>query len=487
MKGKLQPKFQVGSRTLDLTNLHKVLYPSTGFTKADLIKYYIQISPYMIPHLRQRPVTFKRYPDGVKGKFFYSKRAPQGTPPWVSTCSVPSESAKGPIDFCVLDNLPSLVWAANLAVIEYHSYLGTSTDFTSPTCIVFDLDPGPPADIVLCCEVALAIREILNKLDLQCFAKTSGSKGLQIYVPLNTPATYQQTKMFARAVAEVLARRAPDLITTNMSKNERWGRVFIDWSQNDRHKTTICVYSLRARDEPTVSTPVSWDEVQSTLSKREPNMLKFTFEDTLKRVARFGDLFEPVLQMKQRVPHLLKQSRKVSIMTTSVRKASSTKPAPTRNASVRKTAAKKAAASKRVTTSAKPEGVTSRVLAALREFVMPKKIAAPVPTTKTKKAVAPARATAPKPTAAPAKPATRKRTAAPRKATQRTKANVPTRTTAPKRIAVPKKMAVTGKATATNKRASGKSAPRTRTMRAASARRPASRTTRASSTGIRAR
>ncbi|HHW39673.1 MAG TPA: ATP-dependent DNA ligase [Syntrophomonadaceae bacterium] len=289
----------IGGVEVRLSNLDKVLYPATGFTKARVLDYYVRIAPALIPHLADRPVTFKRYPDGVEGKFFYQKECPEYRPEWVLTAPVWSESNDRNINFCLLNDLPSLVWAVNLAAIELHTSLSLARDPLTPTMLIFDLDPGPPAGIIECSEVALLLRRLLEHADLKCFPKTSGSKGLQIYVPLNLPTSYEETKSFAKACAEMLESRRPDLVVSRMTKSLRTGKVFIDWSQNDDHKTTVCVYSLRAKERPTVSTPVTWREVESAFSKGEPDLLTFEAEEIVRRFEEFGDLFAPVLTLKQ--------------------------------------------------------------------------------------------------------------------------------------------------------------------------------------------
>jgi bifunctional non-homologous end joining protein LigD len=291
----------IDGRTVDVSNLDKVFYPKTGFTKGQVIDYYINISPYLLPHLKGRPVTLKRYPNGVEGFFFYEKQVPASHPEWVKTTNVKRKDGSE-IIYCVFDSLPVLVWAANLADLELHTFLHRAPAIDSPTMVAFDLDPGTSADILLCCKVGLWLKALFSKLKLECFAKTSGSKGLQVYVPLNTRGTYEQTKAFAHAVAETLERQFPKIVVSKMQKNLRIGKVLVDWSQNDPHKTTICVYSLRAKEHPTVSTPVTWDEVATALKKQNARLLTFEVDDVLKRVKQQGDLFAPVLKLKQKLP-----------------------------------------------------------------------------------------------------------------------------------------------------------------------------------------
>jgi bifunctional non-homologous end joining protein LigD len=294
----------VEGRTLKLTNREKVMYPRTGFTKGQLVDYYAQIAPVLLPHLSGRPLTLKRYPDGVEGKYFYEKRCPAHRPDWVSTAPIESERGKGTIDYCLAEDLPTLIWAANLADIELHTSLSRAKDMSTPTAIVFDLDPGAPAGLKKCCRVALEIRELFDAFGLRSLVKTSGSKGLQVYVPLNTRVSYEQTKPFARAVAELLEKRHPRQVVSRMAKELRPGKVLIDWSQNDEHKTTVSVYSLRARERPTISTPLEWEEVErAARARREPN-LSAEPEELLERVRQHGDLFAPLFELTQELPEL---------------------------------------------------------------------------------------------------------------------------------------------------------------------------------------
>jgi bifunctional non-homologous end joining protein LigD len=294
-------ELEVGGQKVEVRNLEKVFYPKTGFTKGHLIDYYIRVSPLLLPHLKNRPITLKRYPDGVTGIFFYEKQCPPG-PGWLKTTAVPRQDGSQ-IDYCMINNLAALVWAANLANLELHTFLHKAPHITRPTALAFDLDPGPPADIVQCCAVATRLKALFDSFNLKCFAKTSGSKGLQIYVPLNSPGmTYEKTKTFARAVADAMEQQSPDLILQKMRKDLRRGKVFIDWSQNDDHKTTVCAYSLRAKERPTVSTPVTWDEVAVTAGKKSAKLLAFEANDVLKRAEKYGDLFAEVQTLKQKLP-----------------------------------------------------------------------------------------------------------------------------------------------------------------------------------------
>jgi bifunctional non-homologous end joining protein LigD len=294
----------VDGRRLKLSNFDKVLYPATGFTKGKLIEYYARIAPAVLPHLRDRPLTLKRYPNGVESAHFYEKQCPSHRPDWVNVAPIDTERERKRIDFCLANDLPTLVWLANLADIELHPSLSLAQRIECPTALAFDLDPGPPADVIDCCRVAVWLRELFSSIGLECFPKTSGSKGLQVYVPLNTDLTYDRTKPFAKAVAELLEKQHPETVVSRMTKSLREGKVFVDWSQNDQHKTTVCVYSLRARDRPTVSTPLSWDELQEALDAGDAAGLVFDFADVLARVDERGDLFASVLAIRQELPRL---------------------------------------------------------------------------------------------------------------------------------------------------------------------------------------
>ena len=295
---------EVQGRKLSLTNLDKVLYPAAAFTKGQVVDFYARIAPVLVPHLAERALTMKRYPEGVDHEYFFEKNAPKFRPDWVKTAPIWSESNHRTINFLLANDLPTLVWIANLASIELHPSLSLAEDIATPTMIVFDLDPGPPANIVQCAQVGLWVREIFDHFGLQSFPKTSGSKGMQIYVPLNMPTSYEQTKSFAHALARLLEQEHPDLVVSDMKKAVRTNKVLVDWSQNDAHKTTISVYSLRAREHPTVSTPVTWDEVEQALKKKDAERLVFEAKDVLARVEKLGDLFEPVQKLKQKLPQL---------------------------------------------------------------------------------------------------------------------------------------------------------------------------------------
>ncbi len=300
--GRTGETLAIGDYQVPVSNLGKIFYPKVGFTKAQVIDYYIRISPVLLPHLKDRPLTLKRYPNGVDGGFFYEKRCPPYRPDWVETAPVWSDRNEEEIHFCLANNLPSIVWAANLGDLELHTFLAKANAVDRPTMMVFDLDPGAPADIIACAQVGLWLKEKFEERKLQSFAKTSGSKGLQLYVPLNTPVTYDQTKLHSHQLAEELEREHPELVLSKMAKDLRRGKVFVDWSQNDRHKTTVSAYSLRAKERPTVSTPVEWDEVKSALKKKDPERLTFVSDEVLKRVEKDGDLFGPLLKLKQKLP-----------------------------------------------------------------------------------------------------------------------------------------------------------------------------------------
>ncbi|MEZ0277455.1 MAG: non-homologous end-joining DNA ligase [Roseimicrobium sp.] len=309
MSARNKTTLKVGKREVAVSNLDKVFYPETGFTKGDVIDYYARIASVLLPHVKGRPVSLKRYPDGVKGMFFYEKQCPSHAPEWIKEKTVKVAKDNGEyIDYCVFDDLPALVWAANIANLELHTFLHRRGALQRPTGLVFDLDPGPPADIIQCCQVALWLRKMFAALNLECFPKTSGSKGMQLVVPLNTPTNYDKTKAFAHQVADTLAAEHPDLVVSDMKKKLREGKVFIDWSQNDDKKTTVSVYSLRAKDVPSASTPLKWSEVESAWKNRakatKGKTLVFEADEVLKRVQKWGDLFEPVLTMKQKLPKI---------------------------------------------------------------------------------------------------------------------------------------------------------------------------------------
>ena len=289
---------EVEGRRLSLSNLDKVMYPEVGFTKGQVIDYYTRIAPAVLPHLRDRPLTLKRYPNGVEGGHFYEKQAPSHRPDWVR--AEPIELRSKTIHFVVCDDLATLVWLANLADLELHPSLSLVDDINRPTVMAFDLDPGPGAGLPECCEVALLLRDALSQLGLECFPKTSGSKGIQIYVPLNVAdVDYDHgSKALSHVLARHLEAQHPKLFVSQQKKELRKGKVLIDWSQNDEHKTTVGVYSLRARERPTVSTPLAWEELE------DPAALVFEAADVLERFERHGDLFAPVAELRQELPAL---------------------------------------------------------------------------------------------------------------------------------------------------------------------------------------
>ncbi len=292
---------EVQGTKIALSNLDKLLYPN--FTKAQIIDFYIRISRYLLPHLKDRPVTMKRYPEGVERAHFYEKDAPKFTPPWVRTFDVPRRMGGRDIRYIVIDDLPTLVWSANLANLEIHPFLHRVPRIEEPTSVVFDLDPGEGADVLNCGEIAFLIKDLLAVWKLESFVKVSGSRGLQLYVPLNTRVTYEITQPFAKGIAEYMARKHPDVAIAKMAKAARSKKVFIDWSQNSDFKTTVSVYSMRAKQkEPFISMPVDWKELKSAMKKGNAEPLKFPPDAALKRVEKIGDCFAPVLKMKQKIP-----------------------------------------------------------------------------------------------------------------------------------------------------------------------------------------
>jgi bifunctional non-homologous end joining protein LigD len=295
---------EIEGKHLSLTNLDKVLYPAAGFTKGQVIDYYARIAPVLLPQLKDHPLTLKRYPEGVDKEYFFEKNATKHRPDWVKTAPIWSEGNQRNVNYILADDLPTLVWIANLASIELHPSLSLAKDILCPRGMVFDLDPGAPANIVQCCQVGIWLRDIFAHFGLQSFPKTSGSKGLQIYVPLNSPTSYDATKPFAHALARLLENEHRELVVSDMKKELRVGKVFVDWSQNDDHKTTVSVYSLRAREHPTVSAPVKWEEVEQALKKKDADLLVFEAGQVLDRVQKMGDLFEPVRTLKQKLPKL---------------------------------------------------------------------------------------------------------------------------------------------------------------------------------------
>jgi bifunctional non-homologous end joining protein LigD len=298
-------ELRIGGHEVRLTNLDKVLYPREAFTKGDVLAYYLGIADTILPYLKDRPLTLKRYPNGVLDKHFYEKQCPPFRPAWVKTIRAESKKyAERGLHYCTVNDRASLAWVVNLASLEMHVLLSKAKNLDQPTAMVFDLDPGEPADILGCARVALDFRDMLDRLKLQSFIKTSGGKGLHLYVPLNTHVTFSETQELSHALAMLMERQDPKHIVSEMKKELRRGKVFIDWSQNAIHKTTACVYSLRAKSEPTVSTPITWAELSRAMKKRDADALKFFADDVKARLDRHGDLFEPVLHLKQRLPAL---------------------------------------------------------------------------------------------------------------------------------------------------------------------------------------
>ena len=307
MAAKLKPGEQiveVDGRELKLTNLDKVLYPKAGFTKGEVIDYYARIADAIVPHLRGRAVTLRRFPEGVDNAdaAFFEKRCPKHRPKWVKTATVLAGPHAGDIDFCVCQDRPTLIWMAQLAAIELHPSLSLARKPEQPSVLAFDLDPGPPANVIDCCRIAVRIRDLFGHFGLECFPKTSGSKGLQVYVPLNGRTDYDETKPFARAIAQLLEKQTPKEVVSKMAKVDRKGKIFVDWSQNHPRKTTVSVYALRARESPTASTPIAWDEVEAGLDHGDPARLAFEAGEVVERFERQGDLFAPVLELKQKLP-----------------------------------------------------------------------------------------------------------------------------------------------------------------------------------------
>jgi bifunctional non-homologous end joining protein LigD len=300
--------FEEFADDLTFTNLDKVLYPSVGFTKGDVIRYYVGVAPFMLPHLAGRALTLRRYPNGVDGKSFFEKRCPSHAPKWVHLVTWSPSSKEEPIRACDARDARTLAWLGNLAALELHPSLWLGKNSDRPTVMVFDLDPGLPAAVSECATVAMWLRAKLEQMGLDSVPKTSGSKGLQIYAPLNTPVDFETTKTLSHALALMLESEHPDLVVSRMSTQLRKGKVFIDWSQNDRSKTTVAVYSLRAREKPTVSTPLTWAEVEDVANGGDPAGLVFEAGDVLRRVEVHGDLFEMVEQVRQKVPTEVKRA-----------------------------------------------------------------------------------------------------------------------------------------------------------------------------------
>jgi bifunctional non-homologous end joining protein LigD len=295
---------EVAGRRLSLSNLEKDLYPSYGFTKAYVLDYYRRISTFILPHLKDRALTLKRYPDGVEKEFFFEKRCPSHRPSWVTTTQIPQDDGER-MTVCLVNDLNTLIWVENLASLELHVPLARADSPETPDSMVFDLDPGDQAGILDCARVALILRGLLSQLRLACYVKTSGKKGLHVYVPLNRKeTTFEETKKFSKAVAEVLHREYPDLVTAKMAKELRKRKVFINWSQNDASKTMVCVYSLRAQEKPIVSFPLAWEELDNLAGQGDPEKLEVIHSEAVSRAEKKGDLFREVIVKKQKLPHV---------------------------------------------------------------------------------------------------------------------------------------------------------------------------------------
>ena len=290
---------EIGGRRLSIPHLDRVVFPRAGTTKGALLEYYVAIGDVMLPHLRERLLHMHRYPEGVEGPRFWQKACPEHRPPWLSTVAVWSRDKQADIDFCVVEDLPGLLWAVNIGSIELHTSLHLRGDLHRPTALAFDLDPGEGVDVIGCGEVALRLRGLLAEVGLEGVPKTSGSKGLQIYVPLDATATYEQTKPLARQIAETLEAAWPERVVSRMAQALRPGKVLIDWSQNTEHKSMVCAYSVRAKERPTVSTPLRWEEIEAAVAARDPQRLRFEIDDVLRRVERDGDLFAGVLPARR--------------------------------------------------------------------------------------------------------------------------------------------------------------------------------------------
>ncbi len=295
---------EMAGRRLPLSNLEKDLYPSYGFTKAQILEYYRGIASFMLPHLKDRAVTLKRFPEGTEKDFFFEKRCPGHRPGWVKTAEIPQDHGE-PISFCMVNDLETLMWVENLASLELHVPLARTGSPKTPDSMVFDLDPGDEADILDCARVALILRDLLSRMGLAGYIKTSGQKGLHLFVPLNRKeTTFEDTKAFSKAVAGIMQKHYPGLVTAKMAKQHRRGKVFINWSQNDPSLTMICVYSLRAREKPFVSFPLAWGDVEDAARLVDAGKLQVLYSEALRRTAETGDLFREVLVQEQKLPHL---------------------------------------------------------------------------------------------------------------------------------------------------------------------------------------
>ena len=297
-------EIDVGGHRLRISSLDRVVFPRAGVTKGALLDYYVRVADTMLAHLRERLLHMHRYPEGVDGPRFWQKGCPEHRPEWMALAPVWSEAKGATIDYCVVNELASLLWAVNIGSIELHTSLHTRDAMQRPTALAFDLDPGEGVDVLGCGEVALRLRALLDGVGLCGLVKTSGSKGLQVYVPLNTDVTYAETKPLAKAIAQTLEAQTPDRVVSQMAKARRRGRVLVDWGQNTEHKSMVCAYSVRAKERPTVSTPVGWDEVESAVERGDARQLVFEMGDVLARVEQCGDLFGDVLTLEQELPRL---------------------------------------------------------------------------------------------------------------------------------------------------------------------------------------
>ena len=295
----VRSEVDVGGRRLQIAHLDRVVFPSTGTTKGEVLDYYVRIADAMLPHLRDRLLHMHRYPEGVEGPRFWQKGCPEHRPEWVPTAPVWSRDKGEAIEYCVVQELATLLWAVNIGSLELHTSLHRCDELRRPTAIAFDLDPGPGAGLLECADVALRVRALLGELGLRAWPKTSGGKGLQVYVPLDGAATYTETKPVARTVAEILEAQTPDRVVSRMARSLRAGKVLVDWSQNTEHKSTVCAYSVRAKERPTVSTPLRWAEVEAAVDRGDAGVLVFEMDAVLERVAEHGDLFAPVLTEAQ--------------------------------------------------------------------------------------------------------------------------------------------------------------------------------------------
>jgi bifunctional non-homologous end joining protein LigD len=295
---------EVAGRRLSLSNLEKDLYPSCGFTKAHVLEYYRRIAKFILPHLKDRALTLKRYPEGVEKAFFFEKRCPPYHPSWVKTAEIRRDDVEQ-MTVCLINDLETLIWVANLASIELHVPLARVSSPETPDFMVFDLDPGDQANILNCAQVALILRDLLSELQLTSYVKTSGKKGLHVYVPLNRKEkTFEDTKKFSKALSRIMQKNYPGLVTVKMAKEYRKAKVFINWSQNDTAKTMICVYSLRAREKPIVSFPLVWKELENLFGQGDPEKLQVMHSDAVSITEKHGDLFREVLMKKQKLPYL---------------------------------------------------------------------------------------------------------------------------------------------------------------------------------------